>query len=144
MLQDSFDTLEKEGALKFESNGESIELTREDLLIEEAQVEGFASESDFGITVVLDTRLSEELIEEGYVRDIISKLQTMRKDSGFEVMDNIHIYVTGNEKIKGIIERNAEEIKTDVLALSVNDCPCENSKEWNINGEKVSLGVVKA
>jgi len=141
---DAMDTLESAGKLSFESNGEKIELLREDLLIDEAQVEGFASESDFGITVVLDTRLSDELIEEGFVREIISKLQTMRKDSGFEVMDNIHVYVSGNEKIKAIMERNAEEIKTDVLALSINDSACDNSKEWNINGEKVSLGVVKA
>ncbi|MBQ8807742.1 MAG: isoleucine--tRNA ligase, partial [Clostridia bacterium] len=116
-----------------------------DLLIESAQVEGFQSESDFGITVVLDTRLSDELIEEGFVREIISKIQTMRKDSGFEVMDNINIYVEGNEKIKDIMERNAEEIKGDVLALAIkSNSRTENSKEWNINGEKVTLGVEKA
>ncbi len=136
--------LENSGAIKFEVNGEMISLEKEDLLIESAQVEGFASESDFGITVVLDTRLSDELIEEGFVREIISKIQTMRKDSGFEVMDNINIYVSQNEKISAIIERNAEEIKNDVLALAINNGEnCDNSKEWNINGEKVMLGVEK-
>ena len=136
--------LENSGAIKFEVNGEIVSLEKEDLLIESAQVEGFQSESDFGITVVLDTRLSDELIEEGFVREIISKIQTMRKDSGFEVMDNINIYVSGNEKISAIIERNADEIKNDVLALSVNSgANCDNSKEWNINGEKVMLGVEK-
>ncbi len=141
----AMDELEANGAIKFQSDGSTITLEKDDLLIESAQVEGFASESDFGITVVLDTRLSDELIEEGFVREIISKLQTMRKDSDFEVMDNIYVYVSGNDKIKAIIERNADEIKNDVLALSVEfDSACDNSKEWNINGEKVNLGVVKA
>ncbi len=141
---DAMDELEANGSIKFDIDGSIITLEKEDLLIESAQVEGFASESDFGVTVVLDTRLSDELIEEGFVREIISKIQTMRKDSGFEVMDNIKIYVSGNEKIKAIMERNAEEIKNDVLAVSIElDANCENSKEWNINGEKVSLGVEK-
>ncbi len=141
---DAMDELEANGAIKFDIDGSTITLEKDDLLIESAQVEGFASESDFGVTVVLDTRLSDELIEEGFVREIISKLQTMRKDSGFEVMDNIDVYVSGNDKIKAIMERNAEEIKNDVLALSIEfDSSCDNSKEWNINGEKVSLGVVK-
>ena len=140
----AMDELEANGAIKFDVDGSTISLEKEDLLIESAQVEGFASESDYGITVVLDTRLSEELIEEGFVREIISKLQTMRKDSGFEVMDNIVVYVSGNDKIKAIMERNEEEIKGDVLAVSIEfDANCDNSKEWNINGEKVSLGVVK-
>ena len=140
----AMEELENSGAIKFEVNGETISLEKEDLLIESAQVEGFQSESDFGITVVLDTRLSDELIEEGFVREIISKIQTMRKDSGFEVMDNINIYVSGNEKISEIIERNAAEIKNDVLALAINNgANCDNSKEWNINGEKVMLGVEK-
>ena len=136
--------LSETGTLKLAlSSGEAI-LEKEDLLIESAQVEGFASESDFGVTVVLDTRLSDELIEEGFVREIISKLQTMRKDSGFEVMDNIDVFVSGNDKIKAIMEKNAEEIKNDVLAVSIEfDANCDNSKEWNINGEKVSLGVVR-
>ena len=140
----AMDELESKGALTFECDGETVELTRDDLLIDAAQVEGFASESDFGITVVLDTRLSDELIEEGFVREIISKLQTMRKDSGFEVMDHISVYVDGNEKISAIIEKNADEIKDEVLAVSIFDGKkCDNSKEWNINGEKVFLGVTK-
>jgi len=137
--------LESNGAIKFAVNGEEISLEKEDLLIEAAQVEGFQSESDFGVTVVLDTRLSDELIEEGFVREIISKIQTMRKDSGFEVMDNINVYVDGNDKISAIMDKNAEEIKGDVLALAINNgAKCGNSKEWNINGEKVFIGVEKA
>ena len=140
----AMDELETSGAIKFAVNGEEISLEKEDLLIETAQVEGFQSESDFGITVVLDTRLSDELIEEGFVREIISKIQTMRKDSGFEVMDNIKVFVDGNDKISAIMDRNAEEIKGDVLALAINSgAKCENSKEWNINGEKVFIGVEK-
>ncbi len=136
--------LEANGAIKFTVNGEEISLEKEDLLIEAAQVEGFQSESDFGVTVVLDTRLSDELIEEGFVREIISKIQTMRKDSGFEVMDNINVFVDGNDKISAIMDRNAEEIKGDVLAIAINNsAKCENSKEWNINGEKVFIGVEK-
>ena len=136
--------LEANGAIKFTVNGEEISLEKEDLLIEAAQVEGFQSESDFGVTVVLDTRLSDELIEEGFVREIISKIQTMRKDSGFEVMDNIKVFVDGNDKISAIMDRNAEEIKGDVLATAINSgAKCENSKEWNINGEKVFIGVEK-
>ena len=136
--------LEANGAIKFTVNGEEISLEKEDLLIEAAQVEGFQSESDFGVTVVLDTRLSDELIEEGFVREIISKIQTMRKDSGFEVMDNIKVFVDGNDKISAIMDKNAEEIKGDVLATAINNgAKCENSKEWNINGEKVFIGVEK-
>ena len=140
----AMEELETSGAIKFTVNGEEISLEKEDLLIEAAQVEGFQSESDFGITVVLDTRLSDELIEEGFVREIISKIQTMRKDSGFEVMDNIKVFVDGNDKISAIMDRNAEEIKGDVLAHAINNgAKCENSKEWNINGEKVFIGVEK-
>ena len=139
----AMDELNEKGSLTFEDNGETIELLKEDLLIEMTQAEGFASESDYGITVVLDTRLSEELIEEGFVREIISKLQTMRKESGFEVMDNIKVYVSGNEKIEGIMNKNSDEIKNDVLAVEIIGGTAPNSKEWNINGEKVSLGVVK-
>ena len=139
----AMDELEANSVIKFEVQGNPIELSREDLLIESAQVEGFASESDFGITVVLETTLSEELIEEGFVREIISKIQTMRKESGFEVMDRIKIYVNGNEKIAGIMNKNAELIKDEVLADDILSGEYESSKEWNINGEKVSLGVEK-
>ncbi|MBO7289774.1 MAG: isoleucine--tRNA ligase [Clostridia bacterium] len=139
----AMDELDLNGCLKFEIQANTIELTKDDLLIESAQVEGFASESDFGITVVLETTLSDELIEEGFVREIISKIQTMRKDSGFEVMDRIKVYTLGNEKIAAIMTKNAELIKDEVLADEINICDFESYKEWNINGEKVNLGVEK-
>ncbi len=138
----AMDELEANGALKFEVNGEAIELTKEDLLIEAAQVEGFASESDKGITVVLDTNLSEELVEEGFVREIISKIQTMRKESDFEVMDNIRVYTDGNEKIAEIMNKNSDFIRAEVLAFEIITSSANaEAKEWNINGEKVMLGV---
>ena len=138
------DTLDSQGYISFEVDGTEIKLEREDLLIDAAQMEGFASESDHGITVVLDTNLTEELIEEGFVREIISKIQTMRKDSDFDVMDNIEIYISDNEKIAGIINNNADFIKDEVLAVAINnDSKCDNSKEWNINGEKVYIGVTR-
>jgi len=133
--------LESNGFITLDIDGNEIKLEKEDLLIESAKTEGFATESDNGITVVLDTNLSEELIEEGFVREIISKIQSMRKDSGFEVMDHIEIYVSGNEKIETIMAKNAEFIKDEVLAETINNGDTANSKEWNINGEKVSLGV---
>ena len=133
--------LEANGFITLDIDGNEIKLQREDLLIESAKTEGFATESDNGITVVLDTNLSEELIEEGFVREIISKIQSMRKDSGFEVMDHIEIYVSGNEKIESIMAKNAEFIKDEVLAEAINNDNTANSKEWNINGEKVNLGV---
>ncbi len=136
--------LEQDGVLKLQLNDIVAELEKEDLLIETAQVEGFLSVSDYGITVILNTNLTPELIEEGFVREIISKIQTMRKDSGFEVMDNIALYQSGNDKIKAIIEKNKEQIANDVLAVEVLlDTECDNQKEWDINGEKVTLGVIK-
>src|SRR5690606_1703311 len=117
---------------------------KDDLLIEATQAEGYISDSDYGITVVLDTKLSEELIEEGFVREIISKLQTMRKDADFEVMDHISISSEGNDRIKGIIERNTEVIKSEVLADDILLDKLQGyTKEWNINGEQVTLGVEK-
>ncbi len=140
----AMDELEANGALKFDFDGNGVELTKEDLLITAAQVEGFASESDNGITVVLDTRLSEELIKEGFVREIISKIQTMRKDSGFEVMDHIKVYTFGNGKIDAIMEENKDFIKEEVLADDVlSNTDFANAREWNINGEKVKIGVEK-
>ena len=138
------DELKSTGSLKFDVNGTEVVLTEEDLLIETAQMEGYVSENDNDITVVLDTNLTEELIEEGFVREIISKIQTMRKDSDFDVMDNIEIYISDNEKIAGIINNNADFIKDEVLAVAINnDSKCDNSKEWNINGEKVYIGVTR-
>ncbi len=132
------------GFITLSIDGNEIKLEKEDLLIESAKSDGFASESDNGITVVLDTTLSEELIEEGFVREIISKIQTMRKESGFEVMDNIALYVSDNEKIEKIVEKNSDFIKEDVLATQVNiGSAADSSKEWNINGENVKIGVIK-
>ena len=140
----AMDELEANGALKFDFDGNAVELTKEDLLITAAQVEGFASETDNGITVVLDTRLSEELIKEGFVREIISKIQTMRKDSGFEVMDHIKVYTFGNDKIDAIMAENKDFIKEEVLADNVlENTDFADAKEWNINGEKVKIGVEK-
>ncbi len=132
------------GTLKINVDGIDEELTKDDLLIEAAQSEGYVSDSDYGITVALETTLSDELIEEGFVREIISKIQTMRKDSGFEVMDNIKIYESGSEKIKAVMEKNADTIKSETLAKDIIFGETgANSKEWNINGEKVTLGVEK-
>ena len=138
-------TLKSEGVLKFNFDGVDVELAEEDLLIDSAQVEGFVSESNNNMTVVLETTLSPELIEEGFVREIISKIQTMRKEADFEVMDKIIVYAEQNEKIKQILSDNSDEIKAEVLANEiVFDKIGEYSKEWNINGEKVTLSVEKA
>ncbi|MCM1289033.1 MAG: isoleucine--tRNA ligase, partial [Clostridium sp.] len=139
---DAMNTLKTEGALKFTVGDVEIALAEEDLLIEAAKMEGFVSEGDNYVTVVIDTTLTPELIEEGFVREIISKVQTMRKEADFNVMDKIKVYVCGNNKITDIIEKNAEEIKTVCLINEfVIDEKTEASKEWNINGEKVTLGV---
>ena len=141
---EAMDELNASGKLTITLEGEEAILDKEDLLIEASQAEGFVSDSDRGITVVLDTHLTEELIEEGFVREIISKIQTMRKDAGFEVMDHICLYQDGNDKIKAIIERNKEEIKSEVLAEQIIFGQIQgHSKEWNLNGEDVTLGVEK-
>ena len=138
----AMDELNANGVLKLQLSNIVADLEKEDLLIETAQVEGFESVSDYGITVILDTNLTEELIEEGFVREIISKIQTMRKDSGYEVMDHIVLYHSGNDKIKDIIAKNKDEIMEDVLADDIKfDTNCDNEKAWDINGEKVNLGL---
>ncbi len=140
----AMDELNEKGALTLENNGETITLTKEDLLIETAQVDGYVSESDNGLTVVLDTNLTAELIEEGFVREVISKIQTMRKEAGFEVMDKIVVYVSGNQKIADILQNNKAEFTTEVLANDVIFDIIEGySKEWNVNGEDVTLAVKK-
>ena len=107
-------------------------------------MEGYVSESDNDITVVLDTNLTPELIEEGYVREIISKVQTMRKEAGFEVMDKIRIYLSNNQVIEGIFRAHEEQIKSEVLAEAVVYDKTEGYvKEWKINSENVTLGVEK-
>ena len=138
----AMDELNANGSLKFEVNGEAVELLKEDLLIDMAQTEGYVSESDYGITVVLDTNLSEELLEEGFVREIISKIQTMRKEADFEVTDKIKVTYEGSEKAEAIFQKHAEEIGGDTLAVSVEKAaPAGYVKEWKINGEAVNLGV---
>ncbi len=140
----AMDEIDETGALKLKLGEITAELTREDLLIEMTKKEGFESLSDRGVTVVIDKNLSDELIEEGNVREIISKVQTMRKDSGFEVMDNIKISFSGNEKIAEIAKRNKEEIKDETLALEILfDTALTHEKEWNINGELVTVSVEK-
>lgn len=138
------DELNDTGAVRFTvSDGTAIELEKDDLLIETAKLEGFVSESDKGTTVVLDTNLTEELIEEGFVRELISKLQTMRKEAGFEVLDRIRVYHEGNDVIEGIFARNGDNISGDVLATEIVKGKGGYTKEWNINGESVTLGVEK-
>lgn len=136
--------LKQTGFIKFVVDGENIELKEEDVLIETAQMEGYVTENDKNITIVLDTNLSEELLEEGFVREIISKIQTMRKEAEFEVLDKITVYYSDNEKIENIINKNIEQIKEDVLATSIVKGDKQGfSKDWNINGENVCLSVVK-
>ena len=138
----AMDELNEKGALHFTINGEEVELTKEDLLIDMAQMEGYVSEGDNEATVVLDTNLTTELIEEGFVREIISKIQTMRKEAGFEVMDKIAIYETGSEKVTEILNKFGENIKEEVLATELVLGETKGFvKEWNINGEDVVLGV---
>lgn len=136
--------LDAEGILTIAVNDGKIDLTPEELLITTTQKEGFVSQEDRGVTVVLDTNLTPELIEEGFVREIISKIQTMRKEAGFEVTDHIVVCENGNDKIRAIMADNADVIKRDVLADDVVfDTEKGYSKEWNINGENVHLSVEK-
>ena len=139
----AMDELEANGALKLDIPDADVSLTRDDLLIEMTKKEGFESLSDKGITVVIDKNLTPELIEEGNVREIISKIQTMRKDSGFEVMDRIRVAFSGNESILAIASRNSAEICEETLCDSVSEGTLKFAKEWNINGETVTLSVEK-
>ena len=136
--------LRTNGVLKLDINGNDVELTEEDLLIETAQTEGYVSESDGETSVVLDTNLTPELIEEGFVREIISKIQTMRKEAGFEVMDKIVVYAHGNDKIQDVMKAHEDEIKSEVLADEMVLGETDGYvKEWNINKEAVTMGVKK-
>ena len=136
--------LRTNGVLKLDINGNDVELTEEDLLIETAQTEGYVSESDGETSVVLDTNLTPELIEEGFVREIISKIQTMRKEAGFEVMDKIVVYAHGNDKIQDVMKAHENEIKSEVLADEMVLGETDGYvKEWNINKEAVTMGVKK-
>ena len=140
----AMDELNEKGQLTFDFDGETVELTKDDLLIEIAQTEGFESGNDGDITVVLDTNLTPELVEEGFMREIISKIQTMRKEAGFEVMDKITVYSDGNDKIAELISKNEDTVKNDVLATEIVTGKIDGySKEWNINGENVTFAVKK-
>ena len=137
-------TLKSEGVLKFTVNDTEIALAEEDLLIDVAKSDDYVTEGDNYVTVVLDTRLTPELIEEGYVREIISKIQSMRKEADFNVTDRIKVYAEGNDKIAGILAANAEVIKTAVLADElISGSAAGFIKDWNINGEDVKMGVAK-
>ena len=137
-------SLNETGSVDFEFDGEKVSLGREDLLIETAKNDDFVTEADNKTTVVLDIRLSEELIEEGFVRELISKVQTMRKEAGFEVVDHIVLSQTGNERIAEIIKKNEAVIKNDTLADEIVYNNVEGyTKDWNLNGENTSLGVSK-
>ena len=136
--------LKANGALKLDSVSEEVVLSEEDLLITMTQMEGYVSENDNTVTVVLDTNLTPELIEEGFVRELISKIQTMRKEAGFEVMDHIAVSYIADEKVTGIFDRYGEEIKSEVLADAITSGVLSGyGKEWNINGEHVQLAVEK-
>ncbi len=138
----AMDELKEKGSLTFDVNGVSVVLSEGDLLIDMAQTEGYVSDGDNEITVVLDTRLTPELIEEGFIREIISKIQTMRKEAGFEVMDKITVYCQGNDKIAELLTSHRETILSEVLALEVRIGETKGYvKDWSINGEEVTLGV---
>ena len=136
--------IKETGKLVLDLGDEKIELLEEDLLIDMAQMEGYVSEGDNTVTVVLDTNLTPELIEEGYVREIISKVQTMRKEAGFEVMDKIRVSAKGNAKIEELMKANEAEIKSEVMADDIRfDEVSGYEKEWKINAETVTLAVEK-
>jgi isoleucyl-tRNA synthetase len=136
--------LNEDGTLALDVNGTRVVLEKEDLLIDMAQTEGFETQSYGGITVVLDKALTPELIEEGFVRELVSKIQTMRKEAGFEVMDRITVYASGNEKIEQILRDNEKSVAADVLADGFIFNETDGYvKEWKINTEKVTLGVKK-
>ena len=136
--------LKSEGALKFNVGDVEISLAEEDLLIDLAENPDYETVSDNTVTVVLEKKLTPELIEEGFVREIISKVQTMRKEAGFEVMDKITISVANNDKVAEIMKNNEEAIFKDVLATEITYGEAQGyTKNWNINGEKVDLGVTK-
>ena len=138
------DAFERGETVSFELDGTLVELGKDDVLTRPMQKEGFVAQMDGDMTVVLDANLTPELIEEGYVRELISKIQTMRKDADFDVTDRIAVTIEADDKLSAIAEKGAEDIKRGVLALSVTlGAPEEGavSQEWNINGEKAVIGV---
>ena len=141
----AMDELDASGKLAFEVNGAAVELTKDDLLIDMTQKPGYVSQENGRMTVVLDTNLTEELIEEGFVYELISKIQTMRKDAGFQVMDHIRVSVNGNGKLAAIAARNADSISGKVLAEELTEGKgFAVAKEWNVNGEKTVIAIEKA
>lgn len=138
------ETLNSDKPLCLNVQGTDVEVFKDDVLIDTQQKDGFVSASDAGFTVVLDTNLTDELIEEGFVREIISKIQTMRKDSGFEVTDRISVVFDGSEKIEKIFAVNDAEIKSQTLADSIDAGDVKDGKNWNVNGEKVDIAIQKA
>ena len=138
----AMDELNADGALKFDVGGVAVELTKDDLLIDMAQKEGYVSQEDNKMTVVLDTNLTPELVEEGFVYEIISKIQTMRKESGFEVTDHIRVSINGNDRLSEIARKNKDAISGKVLADELTSgAEYGVSKEWNINGENAVIAV---
>ena len=136
------DELNADGALKFDVDGVAVELTKDDLLIDIAQKEGYVSQEDNRMTVVLDTNLTPELVEEGFVYEIISKIQTMRKESGFEVTDHIRVSINGNDRLSEIARKNKDAISGKVLADELTSgAEYAVSKEWSINGENAVIAV---
>lgn len=138
------ETLNSDKPICLNVQGTDVEVFKDDVLIDTQQKDGFVSASDAGFTVVLDTNLTDELIEEGFVREIISKIQTMRKDSGFEVTDRISVVFDGSEKIAKIFAANDAEIKSQTLADSIDAGDAKDGKNWNVNGEKVDIAIQKA
>ena len=140
----AMDELNANGCLKLDIKGQEVVLLNDDLLIDTAQIAGYESLQEGEITVVLDMNLTPELMEEGFVRELISKIQTMRKEAGFEVTDRILIYASGNERIEEILKKNADGIQSEVLADEIVLKSVDGYvKEWNINGETVTMGVKK-
>ena len=141
---DAMDILKEKGALTFDVDGTEVSLAEEDLLIDMKQKEGYVTEADNTVTVILDTNLTDELIEEGFMYEVISKVQTMRKDSGFEVMDHIKVYINGNDRVADVVKKNENAISVKVLADEiVYGASCDGAKNWNVNGEDVTIGVQK-
>jgi isoleucyl-tRNA synthetase len=144
---DVVDAFARGETVSFQIDGTDVVLAEADVLTEPMQKPGFTAAEDRGVTVVLDTNLTEELIHEGYAREVISKLQTMRKEAGFEVTDRIHAVYTGDDELAAALEKNAEMIQRTTLALSLKrEAPGEGctAKEWDINGKKATLGIRKA
>ena len=136
--------LKANGCLKLDSVNDEVVLLEEDLLITMTQMEGYVTEGDNTVTVVMDTNLTPELVEEGFVRELISKIQTMRKEADFEVMDHIKVSYVADQKVSDIFEKYGQEIQGEVLADQiVSNHLSGYQKEWSINGETVTLSVEK-